>query len=67
MTKDQAIHKIKVYIVDVYGNQTELAQSIGVSSAYISAIMTGKKEIPSWMLDMVDLEKIEKITYRRKR
>jgi transcriptional regulator with XRE-family HTH domain len=52
-----------------YGLQRDLAKSMGVSIAYISAIYTGKKPAPDQLLEILGWERevTKKETYRRKK
>lgn len=49
------------------GNQYEMAESIGVSPAYLSMVLNGTKPPAKSVLDYLGLERVKLVTYRRKK
>lgn len=47
------------------GTQKALADKLGISDAYLSDVLNGRKEPGAAILDPLDLERV--VTYRRKR
>jgi len=50
------------YITKTYGNQARAARHWGVSDAYISAVASGKKTPPKWLLKEMGYRKERMVT-----
>ena len=69
MTPDQALNYMRKVIVSTDpapGNQKRFAEKIGVSDAYISMVLNGRKEPSDALLDAFGLVRTKTVTYRRK-
>lgn len=62
MNKDSMIKKLKGFIYSEYGTAKNYADSKGVSSSHISAILRGVKEPTKDILDDVSLVKNREVT-----
>lgn len=49
------------------GNQTAFGAMFGYDQSYVSCIISGKREIPQAILDYIGVERVEEVTYRRKK
>ena len=50
-----------------YGRQTDIANALGVSRSYVSAVYTGLKPPSDDLLSLLGWEKVTTTKYRRKR
>lgn len=60
MRADDVRWQVRRFAREQYGTQAKYARERGVTPAYISAIVSGKKHIPDWMLADVGLKRIER-------
>ena len=65
MTKEEMLKKLKGFIYFEHGTARGYALSKGLSPSFISAVLTGKKEITEDMLKDIDLFKSVVTTYKR--
>lgn len=50
ITQDQLRELLRLYFRSVYGSQRKAAAALGVSDAYVSAVLLGRSSVPaSWM------------------
>jgi transcriptional regulator with XRE-family HTH domain len=63
LSQDQALASIKKKI-DGEGSQLAFARKHGLSPAYISDVLTGRRDPSKAILDAVGLERV--VTYRKK-
>lgn len=66
MTIDKVLELIAREIVKA-GNQKAFGDMFGYEQGYISQIISGKREIPQAILDYIGVERVENVTYRRKK
>lgn len=64
MSLDKVLKKLKGYIYSEFGTASEYARSKGVSRAYISAVLTGKREPNESILSDINVSKIKTTTYK---
>lgn len=62
MTKTELLQYIQ-HLVDEYGTQKDLAEKLGVSTAYLSDVLQGKREPAGKMLEALGIERV--VTYRK--
>lgn len=65
MTKDEVIKKLKGFIYSEYGTAKNYADHNGVSSAFVSAVLTGIRAPSKYMLDDISVIKEVKTTYKQ--
>ncbi len=62
MTKTELLQYIQ-RLVDEAGSQKDLAEKLGVSAAYLSDVLQGKREPAGKLLDALGVERV--VTYRK--
>ena len=62
MNKELMIKKLKGFIYSEFGTAKSYAESKGVSSAHISAILRGVKEPTKDILDDISLIKVKQVS-----
>jgi hypothetical protein len=60
LTADDVLWQVRRFARERYGTQRQYARERGVSPAYVSAILQGRKSMPDWMLDDLGLKRIER-------
>tara|TARA_R110000851_G_scaffold119541_1_gene247388 strand:+ start:290 stop:502 length:213 start_codon:yes stop_codon:yes gene_type:complete len=65
MRLDQVLKKLKGYIYSEFGTASEYAKSKGFSKAYISAVLTGKREPNDSILKDIGVAKVKTTTYSK--
>jgi hypothetical protein len=58
--------KLKGYIAENFSTSLNFAESQGVTGSYVSAVLTGKKEIPAKWLELIGYEKQKQVLYKSK-
>lgn len=66
MTEDQALRLIEAQIDKRFGSVAQLAREAGVSRQLLSLVFARRRAIPDKVLDLVGLERVTTVTYRRK-
>ncbi len=65
MNKQGVIKELSVW-VEAAGNQAAFCRTHGVDTAVVSKVLAGKLDPPPSLLDVLQLEKVETVSYRRK-
>lgn len=68
MPKKEVIRRLKIYIKGVHGSQANAAKYWGLTSSAVYLALSGKQEIPKYMLDEIGMEreKVVRYIYREK-
>ncbi len=65
MTRDD-VNKLLEQMVERAGSRVALAKEIGVTSAYVGAVLLGNREPGPAILDVLGLERQVQVTYVKK-
>lgn len=66
LTANQVRALLRTHIAHCYGSQAEAARRWGLSTAFVSAVLSGVKSPNSVMLAELGLERVVLVTYRSK-
>ena len=65
MKIEDVIKKLRVHIAESFnGKQALYAESMGVSNAHVSSVMTGKKLPTAAMLEHIGVVKVKTVEYK---
>ena len=64
MNQSEMIKKLKGYIYSEFGTAKAYAKECGVSSNFISMVISGKKQAPDWILQGIKVKREVNIVYR---
>lgn len=68
MTSDELREKLRAHINKNYGSMAEAGRTWGVSTAFVSMVVSGSKRPNQAMLDDMGFERVEvQDTYRKKK
>ena len=63
MKEQDIIKELKLHIFMIYETKSVYAKHKGVSEAYVSMVLNGKKHIPQSMLDDIGIKKERVVTF----
>jgi len=58
MKTQKFLNELKTHIIKKFGSQKDAAESWGVTPAYVSAVITGKTNVPDWMVTDAGFKRI---------
>ena len=64
MKEQDIIKALKLHIFMVYETKSVYAEKKGVSEAYVSMVLNGKKHIPQSMLDDIGIQKKRVVSFK---
>lgn len=67
MEEKEVLEKLKLHIFKLYDTKSYYAKCKGLSEAYISMVLSGKKPMPQSMLMDIGMQKERVITFKYSR
>lgn len=63
LNKDKFLGELRAHIAREHINQVSAAKEWGCSSALISAVVRGDKQVPAWIAEKIGYKPVKSITY----